>query len=176
MDLSQISEQLKTMQQQIATMQESISNVLLFDDTVLIPQKYYVLDNTGIEDRQYTIEELDVGRILPMNAYPTKDLAKLAELERKINHKIEECARKVNKGKKVDIYDKEQKKYYLVIQDEDNEINQYYVNYAEMKFGTMTLNAPIFLEMDENILMECRRKIEHLADEYFKLRQQLGVF
>lgn len=176
MDLNQINEQLKVMQIQLNVMQQAVAGMIVTGNKPVEPEKYYVLEDTGISDRTYTIEELDIGRIQPYNAYPTKDIAKLAELERKIMHTLECYAREVNNGRKVDVYDNEQEKYIITIRYTVEETSPYYIEYVAVNPTVLDFNIPVFLEMDRHLLEECRKRLESLVNEYFELRLELGLF
>ena len=176
MDLNQINEQLKALQEQLNAMQQAVAGMIVTGNKPVEPEKYYVLDNDGISDRTYTIEELGIGRIQPYNAYPTEDIAKLAELERKIMYVLDCYAREVNNGRKVDVYDNEQEKYIITIRYTIEEMSPYYIDYVAVNPTVLDFNIPVFLEMDRHLLEECRKRLEHLANEYFELRLKLGLF
>ena len=176
MDLNQINKQLKVMQIQLNVMQQAVAGMLVTGNKPAEPEKYYVLEDTGISDRTYTIEELDIGRIQPYNAYPTEGMAKLVELERKIMYTLENYAREVNNGRKVDVYDNEQEKYIITIRYMVEETSPYCIDYIAVDTTVLDFNIPVFLEMDRHLLEECRKRLEHLANEYFELRLKLGLF
>lgn len=180
MDLNQINEQLKALQEQLNAMQQSISDMLLTGNKpVSEPENYYVLNSTGIAGTTYSIDELQVLEVAPYNTYPTESLAKLAELERRIKHILECYAREVNKDRKVDLYDENQEKYIIAIQYRqsiDEGEDPLYITYMEFRPDTIYFEVPIFLEMNNNIFMNCRRGIEPLVKEYFRIRTFMGLF
>lgn len=174
MDLNQINEQLKVMQQQIAIMQESVSNMLLSSNAPVKSEDCYVLSERDMYESTYSKEQDRQTKYY--NVYDSDKYAKLAALQRQITYKLEQFAIAVNGNKKVDMTNTYQEKYVIYIAYIHNVTNQIHISSIILDRDSMEFDRQIFLKMDDRILESIRATIGPLVEDYFELRKQLGLF
>ena len=82
---------------------------------------YAVTEFNNVENIQYWQDDLDKDRYNAYNCFRTKEQAKAEAEKILVRRMLEDIARRLNKGEKIDWKDKNQKKYFFAF-DNKNEI------------------------------------------------------